>query len=160
VAYTIAALIAGTETAAVLGEALGAASVALEQGLQLVPLTRPRAGEDSGPAAPSSFGDTLWWLTADAEEAAARAARQGPVAYAEAEYFGGVGEQRAVVWKDGQVTLLESELPGAINTALKTLGAQRAPSSMTGSLQDEFDSVGLGRHRSTQEWAATTSRQE
>jgi len=92
VGCTIAALIAGTETAGVLGEALGAAPVALEQGLQLVPLTRPRAGDDNGPAAPSSFGATLWWLTADAEEAAARAARQGRVVYAEAEPGVGGGD--------------------------------------------------------------------
>ena len=29
----------------------------------------------------------------------------GPVAYVEAEYFGGVGEQRAAVWADGALVL-------------------------------------------------------
>ena len=57
-----------------------------------------------------------------------------------------------MVWQDGLSRLLESELPGAINTALKAVGAKRVASWGMGRLQDEFDSVGLGRHRSTQEW--------
>jgi hypothetical protein len=155
VGYTIAAFITRQPAAADLAEALGTARIPLEQGLELVPVRRPRRGENGKPTVPSSLGSALWWLTADAEDAALRAAAHGPVAYAEAEYFGGVGEQRAVLWQDGRARLFESELPGAINTALKALDAERVPAS-TGRAQDEFDSVGLGRYRSTEDWAAST----
>ena len=115
-AYTLAAFIAGPEAAAVLAQALGVRPVALEQGLELVPVHR--AG-DADASQPSSFGSDLWWLTADAEDAATRAAGREPVVYAEAEYFGGTGEQHAVLWQDGSPRLLASELPGAVNAALR-----------------------------------------
>jgi len=152
VAYTLAAFIAGPEAAAVLAQALGVRPVALEQGLELVPVHR---AADADASQPSSFGSDLWWLTADAEDAATRAAGREPVVYAEAEYFGGTGEQHAVLWQDGSPRLLASELPGAINAALEVLGVRRTPSRTSSTLQDEFDSVGLGRHRSTEEWAAS-----
>lgn len=154
--YTIAGSIGARPVTAALAEALGARPVPLEQGLELVPLRRRGPGGIGKPTRPSSFGPSVWWLTADAEEAAAHAAAHGPVAYVEAEYFGGVGEQHAVLWQEGRARVFESELPGAINTALQGLGAQRTPSSWTDDPQDEFDSVGLGRHRSTEDWAAST----
>ena len=148
-AYTLRAFVAGPEASAVLAEALGTRPVPLEQGLLLVALPRP-AGDD--PVVPSSFGDDAWWLTAGAEELAGRAALRGPVAYLEAEYFGGTGEQHAVLWRGGEPRSFSSELPGAINIALGALGARRLPSGHEGRLQDEFDSVGLGRHRHTEDW--------
>ena len=147
--YTIEAFVAGPGAAAVLAEGLGAGPVALGQGLQLVPLLPAGSARP-----PSSFGPDLWQLTREAEELAGDAARHGSVAYVEAEYFGGVGEQHAVVWQDGGARLLASELPGAVNEALRALGAVRVASASTGVLEDEFDSVGLGRHRSTQDWTA------
>jgi hypothetical protein len=152
-AYTLAAFIAGPETAAVLGDALGTRPVALAQGLELVPVRRALPGRNGSPPPSSSFGEALWWLTADAEDAAARAARNAPVAYVEAEYFGGAGEQHAVTWRGGPGEFAQSELPGAINQALAALGVRRVASASGGRLQDEFDSVGLGRHRSAEEWA-------
>jgi hypothetical protein len=126
-AYTLEALIARRAVASTLAEGLGTVAVPLEQGTALVPL-------------PSG-------LTPDAERLAARASRQAPILYAEAEFFGGVGEQHAVLWQGGEGTVLDAE-PGPINAALRVLGVRR-----TGD-RDEFDSVGLGRHRSTQDWVA------
>lgn len=125
-AYTLEALIAARPVAAALAEALGAVAVPLEQGTALVPL-------------PSG-------LTPDAERLAARASDQAPVLYAEAEFFGGVGEQHAVLWRGGRGTAFDGE-PDPINAALRALGVRRS-----GDL-DEFDSVALGRHRSTLDWA-------
>jgi hypothetical protein len=125
-AYTLEALIARQPVAAALAQALGACAVPLEQDTAVVPL-------------PSG-------LTPDAERLAAQASRQEPVVYAEAEFFGGVGEQHAVLWRRGEGTVLDAE-PGPINAALRALGVRG-----TGD-RDEFDSVGLGRHRTTQEWA-------
>jgi hypothetical protein len=130
-AYTLEALIARQPVAVALAQALGAFAVPLEQDVAVVPL-------------PSG-------LTPDAERLAAQASRQEPVVYAEAEFFGGVGEQRAVLWRGGEGTVLDQGTvldaePGPINAALRGLGVRRSADV------DEFDSVGLGRHRSTQEW--------
>jgi hypothetical protein len=79
----------------------------------------------------------------------------GPVAYVEAEFFGGVGTQTAQVWQAGKVVLGPLHLAeGAsppptgtpISRALRQLGATREDH------YDEFDSVGLGRHRDTEDW--------
>ncbi|WP_433268823.1 hypothetical protein ACQPZF_05225 [Actinosynnema sp. CS-041913] len=79
----------------------------------------------------------------------------GPVAYVEAEYFGGVGQQAAQVWDGGAVVLgplwlgMGSPLPaagGPISRALRRLGVVK------GEHFDEFDAVGLGRRRRTGDW--------
>jgi hypothetical protein len=77
-----------------------------------------------------------------------------PVAYVEAEYFGGTGSQFAAVWEDGVLVLgpvlkSEDESPpvqglSPISQALRRLGA-----SADGH-DDDFDAVGLGRHRHVQ----------
>jgi len=82
-----------------------------------------------------------------------------PVAYVEAEYFGGIGSQFAAVWHGaalvlGPLMLAEDEpRPDAgwspISQALRHLGV-----SADGHY-DEFDAVHLGRHRDTQDWIAT-----
>jgi hypothetical protein len=80
----------------------------------------------------------------------------GPVAYAEAEYFGGIGSQFAAVWRGGTLVLgplvlTEDEpvpAPGwtPISQALRHLGVP------ADGHYDEFDAIGLGRHRYTEDW--------
>jgi hypothetical protein len=76
--------------------------------------------------------------------------KAGPVAYVESEYFGGVGEENAAVWRDGRpalgpLHLAEGESAPAegspVARALRALGIRALGS------RDEFDVVGLGRHR-------------
>ncbi|MFH8796006.1 hypothetical protein [Streptomyces sp. NPDC017941] len=83
--------------------------------------------------------------------------KAGPVAYVEAEYFGGAGTQTAQVWDDGKTVLgplcmAEGEPPPTsgtpISQALRRLGAVK------GDHVDEFSAVGLGRHRDTVDWLA------
>jgi hypothetical protein len=71
----------------------------------------------------------------------------GPVrfGYLEAEYFGGRGSQFAVLWQGGQ----HNVEPSTINTVLQKLGVV----STAG--RDEFDTLGLGRPRETEEWVNT-----
>jgi hypothetical protein len=99
--------------------------------------------------APAGFGSTL-----------AACSAKGPVAYVEADYFGGTGTQSAQVWDNGKVVLGPLRLaekepsPAAgspISQALRQLGATR------GDHFDEFDAVGLGRHRDTERWLPATS---
>ena len=79
----------------------------------------------------------------------------GPVGYVEAEYFAGVGTQRAALWSGAALALgplsVEEEQRFAvagspISQVLRALGVDR-----TGHF-DEFDAVGLGRHRRTEDW--------
>lgn len=77
----------------------------------------------------------------------------GALGYVEAEFFGGVGEQRAALWAEGELVLgpvTEDDAQGRspISQVLARLGA--VPDGNA----DEFDSVGLGRHRHTGDWLA------
>lgn len=77
-----------------------------------------------------------------------------PIAYVEADYFGGNGSQSAIAWDAGVVKL--GPLPGKfggvdqatgpINQALRFLGAQLM------SARDEFEAVGLQRGRDHEDW--------
>ncbi|RST52508.1 hypothetical protein [Variovorax sp. DXTD-1] len=85
--------------------------------------------------------------------------RAGPVAYISTEFFGGAGGQEAVVWDGGRVALLLSDgtdggiaWPNSpVSRALRTIGVSAEDG------KDEFDTLGLGTHRSTNAWAAAQS---
>ncbi len=84
----------------------------------------------------------------------------GPVAYVEAELFAGLGSQRAAVWAGGRLSFgpvsydddddrpRAEGLASPISQALARLGVDRR------GYHDEFDAVGLGRCRFTDEWLA------
>jgi hypothetical protein len=60
----------------------------------------------------------------------------------ETDYFGGLGDQAAAVYRgDSEVMVPMSGASGPINEALRVLGVRRAVG------MDEFDTVGLGRFR-------------
>jgi len=71
----------------------------------------------------------------------------GPIVYFETVYHGGTGGQSAVVFEDGRVKIapLRGEF-GPINEALRAVGA------VAGRDTDEFDAVGLSRHRYSEDW--------
>ena len=72
----------------------------------------------------------------------------GAFVYVEAEFFGGAGHQSAIGFRDGQIAFKPLAARDAINQALRFLGVERSGK------QDEFDTVGLFRHRSTDAWYA------
>jgi hypothetical protein len=138
------------------GGLIHARVVELDQGFALLPMTDDLWHEVSTAAAadnqlafsklPAGFADTL-----------ARWSARGPIAYVEADIWGGVGTQRAAVWRGGALVLGPLFLPErhpigpegtALSQALRELGADRAGEF------DEFDAVGLGRHRHTEDWRA------
>ncbi len=72
-----------------------------------------------------------------------------PIAYVEAEYFGGTGGQSAIMLNNGEVVIdvrFEDNGYGAINAVLKEFGINKE------SDLDEWDTVGMLRHRSTEDW--------
>ncbi len=102
-------------------------------------------------------GDRLgfWMLPGSFAGTLALWSHSGPVAYVEAEYFGGTGQQRAAVWEAGALAFgplhcAEGEgFPpegSPISQALRRLGVSR------GDHFDEFDSAGLSRHRTMERW--------
>jgi hypothetical protein len=92
--------------------------------------------------------DAFEYLSARVATWIAEGSRGGRLAYIEAEYFGGTGAQAAIGFEGGTVTLAatRSEDVGPINSALRFLGVACT------STQDEFESVGLARHRRLEEW--------
>ncbi|WP_424185371.1 hypothetical protein ACOBQX_26230 [Actinokineospora sp. G85] len=101
----------------------------------------------------------FWTAPAGFDDALAACSTTGPVAYVEAEFFGGPGTQSAQVWDGGKVVLgplhlAEGEPSPAegspISQALRRLGVTK------GDHFDEFDAVGLGRHRDTEDWLPHT----
>ena len=72
--------------------------------------------------------------------------------YVEAEFFGGTGTQAHVTWdREGHASKPVVDA-SAINAALRFLGVQ------IGDHHDEFDALGLGRHRATEEWEGMTEQ--
>lgn len=158
VGYELVGVVGGGELLGRVARGLaGARVVALRQGLGLVPMTDELfdAVTDGGA---SEFAE-LWKLPGGFGQVLGRWSETGAVAYVEAEYFGGVGRQAAVVWVGGTValgplTLGEREpAPPAgspISRALRLLGVVAGPG------EDEFRAAGLHRHRRTDDWVAPT----
>ena len=132
--------------------------VELAQGFALVPITA-EVINDLSPNDPwigaqlAGFSDPE--MPPALAAACAGASSLGALAYVEAEFFGGDGAQAAVVWERGSVALevVDDEnnpppiLDAAINRALRRLAVQRRSCQ-----QDEFDLLGLGRVRRTEDW--------
>lgn len=84
--------------------------------------------------------------------------RVGPLAYVEANYAGGTGSQFGAVWRAGQLVLgplvqAAAARPAdpALNRSPVSLALCELGASATGFI-DEFEAVGLGRHRELAGW--------
>ena len=73
------------------------------------------------------------------------------VSYIEVEYFAGEGRQSGIIWMEGK-RIFEMEFEqGVVNRVLQHFGVMKGKSK-----RDEFDTVGLGRHRNTKDWIKET----
>lgn len=116
--------------------------VPLEQNIAIIPLTDELC-EDMGA---SSEIENLYKLSPELEEWALRISKAGLVVYIEAEFFGGSGNQSALGWNGVSRMLGPVYEPKAINRVLKLLGVNK------GNAYDEFEAVGLRKHRDTHDW--------
>lgn len=130
--------------------------VELAEGLGLLPLTaeleREAGGAASGPFAGLRLGAAL-------AAAAVELSKSGPVAFVEAAYGDGRDFQASVLWQNGRVTAGplkadtvwdprdEDLCERPVNAALRALGISADGPG------DEWDAVGLARHRRTEDWA-------
>jgi hypothetical protein len=69
--------------------------------------------------------------------------QRGMVAYVEATFTGGYGGHDTMLWENGKVIDSRGD---DINVVLRKLGVIATRD------RDEFDTVGLGRHRTTKQW--------
>jgi hypothetical protein len=157
--YCLEALVTATSAA----ETQPLPSVPLRQSLSLIPL--PRDVHKQSDDAVLHMTDMFFYLSSKIQDLAVRISYHAPVAYLEAELFGGTGSQAAVVWHQGAVVLgpmIYDNEPGGrssyqvgeiqtwpFNSALRFLGVQASEDV------DEFDTVDLGRHRHTEGWTPT-----
>jgi len=141
--YTLQAVVAGHD--ALQGVTIGnSGPFALPQGMALLPIgydVQAQLGvpflplTDGGePALPEPLSGLMRELSS-----------RGKAAYVEAEFFGGTGVQACVLADHGCVEPPRVSID-AINQALRFLGVTKAEA------YDEFDAVGLGRHRRTEDW--------
>ncbi|MGW6390311.1 hypothetical protein ACWFR1_07350 [Streptomyces sp. NPDC055103] len=158
--YVLQAVIAGDELLRAAAQNVQGARVApLRQGLSLMPMTDEVYDGVTDGSSTGALG--FWRLPGGFDRLLAQWSASGPVAYVEAEYFGGVGEQRAAVWADGALVLGPLDEPtkkrfsrtvSPISQALGRLGARRSLG------EDEFEAVGLDRHRDNEGWASSGAR--
>jgi hypothetical protein len=152
-AYILSAIIGPTAVLrAVTQDRPNMVLVSLRQGISLVPMTGELFDElSSGPDQLSGF----WNMPGGFDRVLASWSSHGPVAYVEAEYFGGVGGQCAAAWNNGALVfgpLAISEgqpVPEGgtpISQALALLGVVRDGH------HDEFEAAGLDQHRGTDDW--------
>jgi hypothetical protein len=153
-AYTLEAVIGlATVLSVVTQDQAGAVIVPLRQGLSLVPMTDQLFDEltDGSPSRPPGF----WKFPGGFHHMLCSWSSHGPIAYVEAEYFGGIGRQCSAVWNGGTLIFgpaaIDDGQPGPvtgtpISQALARLGVVR------GGHHDEFEAAGLSQHRRTEDW--------
>jgi hypothetical protein len=143
--YTIQALIGDR---VLLEEAGMPDVVVLPQGKAMIPLTEKYLDENNIRGLPftdeglTKIPDTLKSIGDQTSE-------KGRVVYIEAEFFGGQGMQASILWNHGAIFQGPIVSLNAINEALKFIEVEKDKD------KDEFDSIGLGEHRSTEEWKST-----
>jgi len=149
-AYILEAIVSKAEVPEKkLSQFVNARRVQLDQGVWLIPLTKALLSEleqiqgidkHKQLAEFQSISPAVIWF---AEQLSA----YGRVVYIEAEFFGGTGGQVSVGWHNPQLLFGPMKANDAINQALRWLGVSRHEQ------KDEFDSIGLGNNRTTEEWA-------
>ncbi|MFL6634900.1 MAG: hypothetical protein ACJ8HJ_21560 [Massilia sp.] len=123
----------------------GLTVIRLDNGAEIVPI---------GSTTRKLYGIPVLPLTDDGSEELpaallqlhSRLGSQRPVAYIEAELFGGSGAQAHVLISQDGTDAGVNVSDDAINDALVWLGVQPCDG------KDRFDTVGLGKHRETDGW--------
>lgn len=89
-------------------------------------------------------------MTTSVEDKIVALVGKNTVAYIEAEYHGGYGGQSGLLWTNKERVYLQMFSTGVINEILRRMGMKAK------NKWDEFDTVGLGNHRNTEDWIKQT----
>lgn len=122
-----------------------AIAVNISNDLSLIPFTTELFDEINKLTASNPIGKFAY-LTENIEIELLKHFENIKVAYIEAEYFGGQGEQIAIIWEDKKRIYLSDLGDNEINNVLKNFGV------IANNGKDEFDTVSLGRNRRTEDW--------
>jgi len=122
-----------------------AVKVDIEQNLSLIPMTEDLFDQINEFSDTVSI-DSFEYLTEHIENKILLVIRERKFSYIEAEYFGGEGGQIAIIWQNNKRQKIFSYGQDRINQVLKSFGV------IANKGQDEFDTLGLGRHRTTNQW--------
>lgn len=130
----------------------------LVQGFALMPITDSLASEMAavGKEYSESSAPLVSNMAPGVATLAAELSAAGLVAYISTDFFGGAGGQDTIIWKNGRTIFALSDGPAnkfewpnsPVSRTLRKLGVAADAG------KDEFDTVGLGRHRTTERWAA------
>jgi len=125
-----------------------ASVVHLEQGIGMIPISEDLLNDiEPGDTSSEATKEHRFEFLSEVVSAwLRRLSRDTTLAYLEVEFISGEGTESAVVWRDGVRVLGPLHGTGAVNRALRTLGVSVHPR------REEFEVVGLGRHRSPEEW--------
>jgi hypothetical protein len=143
--YTLQAIVG---TRAVLGSRHedGLDYIELNGGLVMVPLISELRDSHGIPDLPLTDEADEAVVPGPLEAVCRKLSQHGLVAYLEAEFWGGQGMQAHALFRAGVALGLPVVAEDAINQALRQFGVQPGPH------HDEFEAVGLGRHRDTDDW--------
>jgi hypothetical protein len=122
-----------------------AVSVDIGQGLSLIPMTEELFDQINNFEISPSIED-FEYLTENLESKILSVAENNLISYVEADYHGGEGGQRAIIWKDKNRQLLLGFGQERINQVLKYFGVAANQG------EDEFLTMGFGLRRHTEEW--------
>jgi hypothetical protein len=148
---------------------VAARAVALPQGFMLIPVTDALIDDISelyGSNRPDPFVE-LSFLSAALADAISQSSGEGPLAYIETDYFGGIGQQNAIAWDGRRVVFgpLTSETKWTGDCVIQPPASEQAINQVLRSMGvwtrgglDEFDMLGIGEFRDT-ECAAKAARQ-
>jgi hypothetical protein len=125
-----------------------AIKVDIGQELSLIPMTEELFDQINELEISESI-DGFTYLTETVEKKILLNIRERQFSYVEADYFGGQGGQIAITWQDRKRQNIFSYGQGRINQVLKLFGV------IANKGQDEFDTLGLGLHRETNDWLET-----
>ena len=147
--YTLQALISD-RTIIEKAKSKGLHSVALSQRFAMVPITFEMENMPFLPLADE--GDKS--VTGALRNLCIELSIESRLAYVEAEFFGGEGTQAAWLIENENEFKEAFVHESAINEALKWLGVS------ADSGRDEFDALGLGKHRDTADWIKQEAYQD
>lgn len=126
--------------------------------LALIPLTEDLVWELDETGTRLSVESGFLHLPTAVFELLRASSARGRIAYLEADYLGREGRQSAAVWHLGELiygpSILGRNEPFPAKGQSPICGALRQLGVVASGHRDEFTVAGLGRYRSTAEWAA------
>lgn len=119
--------------------------IELSDKISMIPMT-DELFDDINQLETSSEISSFEFLTENIERKTLELIGTKKLAYIESEFFGGQGGHIGLIWENRERCFMGDFKKSTMNEILKRLGVIR-----TG-LKDEFETIGLDRHRQTEDW--------